>query len=233
MIPQFEKYRAIAYPYKYNVTLKIGRILGGTPTDPKVIEGWIKTKLGQTSEQSVQEAVAQTMAERGITMDEAAKEVSINKKLNGFKRDPERGLYIEGRQLKACLKESASVAMNAGKLVPVNDAGNKVKGWGTTNKGLLSWFPEHVFVLDDRIYLGRQEPDGINQKFVVTFRGTGIQYEEYVDDVTITATVTTDYDFTDQQLAMIWLTAEQIGLGASRSQGYGRFQVVSWEEARL
>jgi CRISPR/Cas system CSM-associated protein Csm4 (group 5 of RAMP superfamily) len=28
---------------------------------------------------------------------------------------------------------------------------------------------------------------------------------------------------------MIWLTAEQQGIGASRSQGFGRFEVTSWE----
>ena len=28
---------------------------------------------------------------------------------------------------------------------------------------------------------------------------------------------------------MIWLTGEQQGIGASRSQGFGRYEVTGWE----
>lgn len=59
-------------------------------------------------------------------------------------------------------------------------------------------------------------------------RGTGIQYEEYVTDAVIGFTVLTDHKFTDEQWAMIWLTGEQQGLGATRSQGYGRYTVTEW-----
>jgi len=218
----FEKYRNNAYPYRFSGTLHVGTIAGGTPTDPKVAEGWLKTKLGVDSDRLIQEMVAETMVERGVTADEAVPLVNAQKNLNGFKRD-EHGLYIEGRQLKAALKEACSVAVAAGKLTG--------RGWGKTNKGLLNYLAEHVFVVEDRLYLGVSEATGVAQRFVHTFRGTGIQYEEYVDDAKIDFTVMADHDFTDQEWATIWLCGEQQGIGASRSQGFGRYEVVRWERA--
>jgi len=67
---------------------------------------------------------------------------------------------------------------------------------------------------------------------VSTFRGTGIQYEEYVDDAKVDFTLMADHDFTEQEWATIWLTGEQQGIGASRSQGYGRYEVSKWVRER-
>lgn len=217
----FLKYEEIAYPYRYKGRIEVATIAGGVPTDEKVAEGWIRSKI-QDKEEVIREMIAQTMAERGVSAEEAAKMVDMTKHLNGFKRDPERGLYVEGRQLKAALKEAGSVAVGAGKL-------EKGRAWGTTNKGLLSFFSEHVFVVDDRLYLGVSEPTGIVQRFVSTFRGTGIQYMEYVENAVINFTVITDWEFKGEHWGMIWLTAQQLGLGASRSQGFGRFVITNWE----
>lgn len=215
----FEQFRGTAWPFKFEGSLSIGTIAGGTPTDEKVAEGHIRSKLA-LSDDLIREAVAKTMAERGVDAEEAAKLVGDAKHLNGFRRDPELGLYIEGRQLKAGLKEACSVAIAAGKIAP--------RGWGTTNKGLLSFLAEHVVVDDERLYLGVQEPTRIVQRFVHTWRGTGIQYEEVVEDAKLDFTVLSDWDFSDQEWAMIWLTGEEQGIGASRSQGFGRYRVTRW-----
>lgn len=216
----FEHYHDRAWPYRYHGALHVATIVGGTPTNEKVMEGYLKTKLASPDE-IIREAVAETMVERGVTVEEATRLVGDSRSLNGFKRD-EHGLYIEGRQLKACIKEGASVAGAAGK-IPIGTV------WGKTRKGLLSFIAEHVMVVDDRIHLGTDEPDGIIQRFVHTFRGASIQYEEYVEDASLSFTVISDHEFTEEQWAMIWLTAEQQGLGASRSQGFGRFEVTKWE----
>jgi hypothetical protein len=218
----FASYRKAAYPHRFSGELLVGCLAGGTPTDPHVAEGWLKTKLGVDRDDLIREMVAEVMVERGVTADEATKIVDVNKHLNGFRRD-EHGLYIEGRQLKAALKEAASVAVAAGKL--------NGRGWGKTNKGLLSYLAEHVFVVEERLHLGVAEPTGINQRFVHTFRGSGIQYEEYVEDAKVAFTVVADHDFSEKEWATIWLTGENQGLGASRSQGYGRYQVTRWEKA--
>lgn len=216
----FDKYRDDAFPYQYSGTLHVGMICGGVPTDPKVAEGWLKTKLGIDNDRLIQEMVAETMIERGVSPEEAVSLVNAQKNLNGFKRD-EKGLYIEGRQLKAALKEAVNVAVAAGKL--------DKRGWGKTNKGLLGYLAEHVFVTEERLHLGVTEATGINQRFVHTFRGTGIQYEEYVEGADINFTVISDHDFSDKEWATIWLCGEQQGIGASRSQGYGRYEVTRWE----
>lgn len=216
----FAKFEAKSWPYKYKGSLLVGTIAGGTPTDQKVAEGWLRTKLG-AKDDLLREMVAETMVERGVTAEEAATIVDTNKHLNGFKRD-ENGLYIEGRQLKAALKEAASVAVAAGKL--------EMRGWGKTNKGLLGFLAEHVHVVEDKLYLGVTEASGVTQRFVHTFRGTGIQYEEYVSDAKIEFTIETDYKFTDEQWAHIWLTGERQGIGASRSQGFGKYTVTSWDK---
>jgi hypothetical protein len=222
MTSVFAKFQNELFPYRFGGSLLVGTIAGGTPTDPNVAEGWIKTKLG-AKDDLLREMVAETMVERGVTADEAAKIVDTAKHLNGFKRDPEHGLYIEGRQLKAALKEAASCAVAAGKLT--------ARGWGKTNKGLLSYLAEHVFVVEDRLYLGVTEPTGIAQRFVHTFRGSGIQYEEYVEDAKVDFTVIADHDFSERDWAAIWTSGEQQGIGASRSQGYGRYEVTRWDKA--
>lgn len=220
----FAKYIPKAYPYRYEGTMLVGRIAGGIPTDPKVAEGWIRTKLGEQSDDLIRAQVAETMVERGVSAEEAVELVNTNRHLNGFKRD-ENGLYIEGRQLKAAIKEAVSCAVAVGKLPS--------RGWGATNKGSKAFVAEHICVVEDKLPLGLTEPTGIAQRFVHTHNGTGIQYEEYCDNVEISFTITTDHKFPEEQWAMLWLTGEQQGIGATRSQGYGRYTVTRWEQVAV
>lgn len=222
MTSVFSKYESKSYPYRFEGTLLVRTIAGGTPTDSQVAAAWLKTKLADKDD-LIREAVAEVMAERNITAEEAVNYVDILKHLNGFKRDPEHGLYIEGRQLKSAIKEAACVARSVGKL-PAK--------WGLTRKGIEGFVAEHVFVVEDRLYLGVTEPSGVMQRFVHTYRGTGIQYEEYVEDAKINFTVEFDYDFKTEEWAELWLTGERQGIGASRSQGFGRYEVVRWERVQ-
>ena len=152
--------------------------------------------------------------------------------LNIFKRTEQGVLYIEGRQLKAALKEAVAVAANAGKIT--------TKGWGNPDnasykKGIKQWFPEHVFVTNDILCLYRQDgtpvtdPDETLQKFVHTHRGDAISYEECVYNASIRFKVKTDVDLTPKQWAMVWLTGQDQGLGASRSQGFGVYEMTHWQ----
>lgn len=214
----FAKYETKNYPFRFAVSAHVATIVGGTPTDPNVAKAWLNTKVTEADD-IIQAEVATVMAERGVKLDEALAEVVSKKHLNGFKRD-EQGLYIEGRQMKACIKEGANIAMSVGKLP---------RKWGQTSKGILGFVSEHIFVVEDRIYLGTAQPTGILQRFITTFRGTGIQYEEYVEDAKLSFTVESDYDFSEAEWAALWLTCERQGIGASRSQGYGRFTVEQWD----
>lgn len=220
----FAKYQSTIYPYRFAGQLQIGMIAGGTPTDPNVAAGWLKTKLGVDSDDLIREMVAEVMVERGVTADEAVKVVDTKKHLNGFKRD-EHGLYIEGRQLKAGIKEAVNVAYAAGNLL--NSKGKN--SWGLTAKGIHNYVAEHIFVVEDRLHLGVTEASRIVQRFVHTFRGSGIQYEEVVDEAVVDFTVISDHDFAEKEWAAIWLSGQQQGIGASRSQGYGRYEVTRWD----
>jgi hypothetical protein len=221
----FEKYESDAYPFEFAGTLLVDRIAGGIPSDPKKAEAHIRSKV-QVSDHVIQELVKQTMKDREIPADEAVEAVAELSHLNGFRRD-DRGLYIGGYQLKAALKEAASVAASVGKIPSGTN-------YGTTQwkKGLKGFLPEHIVVLEDRLYLGVSERSSVEQRFVHTRNGSGIQYEETVADAKIDFTIRADYDFGEKWWAMVWLTGQEQGIGATRSQGYGRYTVVRWDRVR-
>lgn len=234
IVSAFAKWENQAWPYKFRGVMHVHRIAGGVPSNPRVIEGWIKTTLGAENGDLLRKQVSETQQERGVSEEEAVDEVASKANLNGFKRlrctqcppgklcrDGQHELFIEGRQMKAAIKEAALVAAGAGKL--------PVKGWGKTAKGLKGFVAEHIQVDEDRLPLGVYEPSGIAQRFVQSRFGPSISYEEYVDEVELTFTVQTDWPFTEEQWAMLWLTGEQQGIGATRSQGYGRYVLKSWE----
>ena len=226
----FDAFSSQAWPYQYHVDILINELHGGTPRNPDVVRSWLMAKAGMTDEREIQDELnrifAHNRAELTVEdverpqvkhMEEAIK-TRADRQVNGFKRD-EQGMYMEGRHLKACLKEAVSIARAADKL-PAK--------YGTTGKGVIGFAAEHIFVPDDKLYMGRKEHDELHTRFVKTRFGSGITVEEVVYDVKLSATVKTDFDFGEQAWAMVWLTAESQGIGSSRSQGYGTFVVEDW-----
>jgi len=213
------------YKYRFHGHVVVEVLAGGTPTNPDVAESWLKAKGygGPLKDDLLRRQVAEVMEERGVSEDEAVEVVAKNRHLTGFKRLPDTGeLYIDGRQLKACIKEAASVAADVGRLKP--------RGFGqNSRKGVISYLSEHVFVIERRLMLGVTEPTDVHQSFVHTFRGSGIQLLEVVEEAEFDFTVETDHDFKPEEWATIWSTAEREGVGAARSQGYGRFTVTEWD----
>lgn len=226
----FAQFEDTVWQYKYAGKIWVATLAGGTPSDPRVIEGHIRSKL-VGSEEMVQEAIAKTMVDRNVGVEEATEIVSASKNLNGFKVDPEHGLFIEGRQLKAAIKESVGCAVAAGTIPQ--------RQWGATGKSIHGFIAEHVVVDNDRLYLTQDgqpvfKADDVVQRFVHTWRGTGIQYEEVVYGAEFEFTILCDFDFdnttkTDNFWRKIWLTGQNQGIGASRSQGFGRYKIVGWE----
>jgi hypothetical protein len=219
----FEKYEWTAWPHRYRAQAHVYSIAGGTPSDPNTAEGWIRSKI-EAPDDRIRQMVAEAMEARGLSSDEALEEINRLKHLNGFKRDAENGLYIEGRIVKAAIKEAASIAAAAGKL--------PLTKWGKTSKYIQGFVAEHIVVEDDKIYLGRDTADGINQSFPENKRigQRGIQLVEFCTDVDIIFTVKTDWEFSDENWGMIWLTGAEEGIGASRSQGFGKYTVTEWKK---
>lgn len=232
----FAAFRDQAWPIRFTTTLQTHHLVGGIPNNPKVAEGWLRSKL-QDNDDRIRQLVLTAMLDRGLTEEAAVEAVTTEQNVNGFRAD-DTGLFIEGRQVKAAIKEAANVAVASGKI--------DGKSWGQTNKGLMGFIAEHVIVPADRIHLhdatGQPltEPTGIHQRFVHTFRGSSITLEEYVDTAYLTFDVLTDWDppagsnkrrFDAEFWAQVWLTGEQQGIGASRSQGFGRYTVTQWDRA--
>lgn len=227
----FAKYESANYPYQFRAVLEVDTLVGGTPKSESQIVGWIKTKLAPRDEQ-LRDLVAETMVEAGVGVDEAADKVASEIGLCGFKSD-ELGLFIEGRQVKSMLKEAFSIARAADRI----DA-----KYGTTKKGPVNFAAEHLFVIEDRIPIldehGRHvtEPSGVLQRFIHKNTRTGpvsaFITEEFVTGAVLHVTIETDYKYSDEEWASVWLTGERNGLGASRSQGFGRFTVTEWEQVK-
>lgn len=229
----FEKFENEAWPYWYKGEVKVGILAGGIPQDPNVVESWIRTKLRDIrSDAEIQMIIAQTMTDMGLDEEEAVREASTKMVgMNGFKRD-QTGLFVEGRQLKAAMKEAVMVAVNSGKLA--------TSKWGKPDnaayrKQIKGWFPEHFFIVEEKLHIYRDgEPvqlhDGVTQKFVHTHRGDSISYEQFVRDAEVPFTIKADFEMSEREWAMIWLTGELQGFGASRSQEYGRYETTRWEQ---
>lgn len=236
----FDSYEPKGYAYVYRARLWVETLAGGTPSNPDVAEAWIKARAyqGDLKDKLIVEEVAKIMEERGIDENAAVDEVAKNRHLVGFKHVPTAldglkyphpgypdhagELYIEGRQMKAMLKEAASVAADVDKI--------KARGYGaiSSRKGVQSFIAEHVFVREQQLYLGVKAPTDVHIAFIHTFRGNGIQYVEVVEGAQIDFTIESDKAFNEEFWAMLFLTGQRQGIGACRSQSYGRFVIEQW-----
>lgn len=238
----------------HRATLKFrNRIMGAIPSDPKVIEAWLAAKSGITAEAELQRKLFETLQELGhdvenLTPDEAREAIDViaNDKRNTFKRNNDVGLYIEGRIVKAMLRECINI-LYAG------------EAWGRTRKGPKAYAAERVFVVEDVIPLGRSEADGTDITFGHVTGPQGprstVGYHDYCDQPEITfhimsqrpqesrgkrrkAEADNDPEATGEgcirpeEWAAIWSQGQEIGLGAQRSMGAGRFDIIEWTEVK-
>lgn len=220
--------------YRVDITFH-EKVLGGTPSNPKILEGHISAKAGLSDEVVKQRLLATSLAERlGIdaaqaTVEDimaAAGDVAAKNNTNGFRRDPVKGLFLPGRYVKAMIRECVNIAF----------AGER---WGATKKGPKNFVAERVFVEEshDRLYLGRTEPDSIE---LIIGHVSGPQGPQstlahheacYQPSTSFIVKSFKDSVSLDQWMTILEL-AENIGLGACRSQGYGRFAVTNFEKIK-
>jgi hypothetical protein len=223
----------------YTVRLRFrDRVVGGTPSNPKLIEGWLRAKMGVTQEQEVRNLTIQTLRDLGVsdevfenpeditfeTLEAASEAIASKSNTTMFKRDA-NGLYIESRIVKAMLKECVAIVF------PGGTGGNK---WGDTKKGPKNATAEWVFVNPDHIALGVTAPTGVDLSIGHISGPQGprstLDYYEYVEQAEVTFEVVVLQDRVDQKhWPSIWRYAQENGLGAKRSQGFGRFDVLAWD----
>ena len=221
---------------KYRATLRFKHlIVGGIPSDKSVIESWIRARM-DLGDAAIAELVEQTVGERGVlTPDEAVEAVMVSDlapSVNGFKRDENGQLCIEGRIVKAALKEWANSAY-PGKGWPGKTA-NEHTSKLHANRGLMKYLAEAIVVDDVMIGLGVKEPTAVEEriKHVMTPQGprSSINRVEVVEQPEVTFTVSVRDDFLPEEAwARIWSVGEAIGLGSDRGRSDGQFELVEWQ----
>lgn len=224
--------KAAAQTYtQYRATLRFKNlIVGGIPSDKSVIEGWIRSRM-DLGDAAISELVERTVTERGVlTPDEAIEAVmqsELAPSVNGFKRDDNGQLCIEGRIVKAALKEWMNSAYPGTKF----PGKTKIEG---LRKGLMGYAAEAVRVDDLLIGLGVKEPTAIEEriKHVMTPRGprSSINRVEVVEQPEVTFTISVRDDFIPEDAwARIWSVGEAIGLGSDRGRSDGQFELTEWQ----
>lgn len=205
----------------YQVTLRIrDKICGGMPKNPELLKGWIAASTEHNDATTTQQ-------------EKDAREVLLTpteeKSWNGFPAD-EKGLFIWSRQVKALFKECASMLR-----ITVEKRGSKqIFQHGFEVKG-----PDRA----DRVYLGKKDADGSDEGpiHVQTAQGprTAIKRVDYVSGVDIKFEVwvlTTNGNETrhigEKELKLLLNFGQENGLGADRSQGHGKFDVIEFSKTK-
>jgi hypothetical protein len=225
----FEEFKRAFYANtfdEYRVTMHLRDIAGGAPADPALIEAWVNAKCKDKTDEERKKIVDATVHELPSITEEEAKASWCR-----FKQD-EKGAFIEGRQLKAALKESANVI----KTVLENSKGEK----GVT--ALKNKVAECVFVIDERVYLtdaaGKPYSGALPTEerpiHVMTRQGprTSLKRNDLLKDVHIAFTVRLAKTgaVSEESLFGAFAYMQFLGLGADRSQGRGQALDVQVEK---
>jgi hypothetical protein len=218
---------------RYHAVLKFrNQVRGGTPLNPEVVEQFLRSKIPGLGEDEYLHIWRRTMGELGVEVDdkmsyeeivEASKKLAVEQNANGFKRWGDRP-YIEARCIRAMLREGIHILFASQK-------------WGDTGKGPKSYFVERVTVQPDRVFLTREPAPRKFELFIGHPTGpqgprSTLTYVEYVDEPEVEFDVLIANDFMSEAMWKdLWFWAEETGgLGAMRSQLYGRFDIDVFEK---
>lgn len=221
----------------YVVRLQVlDKMVGGVPSSPSVIKGWLKTRL-ELGDRDLQELADETLKERFPDRQPSADELAAavmesgaELSVNGFKRIPATGeLAYEGRCMKAAFKEWANSAY------PGTEFPGKSQLAKGFRKGLMATLAERVFVPEVFISLGVTEPSGVEEriKHVKTPQGprSSINRVEFVEQPLLEFTVKVHDDFLPMEAwGRIWERGEDIGIGADRGRSDGKFELLAFDK---
>lgn len=217
----------------FRITLDVkNRIVGGIPANPDLIKPWIEATMKEVSDEARQKIIEATKAELPAVADAKSKMMWTT-----LKQD-EKGVFIEGRQVKSMFKESSNILRDM-----LVKAEKKAGGEGKSRfTNLKSKVAERLYVEDERIYFERDgkllsKPDGAEEKpiHVMTAQGERDALKKF-DFVSAPARLTINVRIlgdgvVDQDLMEMLLEHSSYnGLGADRSQGNGLFVVHEVKE---
>ena len=157
----------------YLVTILLKNIVGGKPATADVIAKWIDAtckKKKDEERQKIKDAHVETLGE--LTDEKASKQMCVFARLDGE-------LCIEGRQVKAMLKEGGNIIKKIAPGEPIGMLRSKVA--------------DQVFVVEDYISLGRAEPDEVIDRVIHVMTAQGprdsIKRVEIVNSCKVTFTL--------------------------------------------
>ena len=226
---EFQKqFKAEAYD-RYRVRMSFEKLSGGTPAAPDLIASWINSTNKERSAEERKALVDATIAELPELSGEKEEKSWVR-----FKRDDD-GAYIEGRCLKAALKESANVVKT---LVKVRGKNGEEEG----AKALKSKVAECVFVEETKIPILNSDgkrvtgeiPSEDRPVHVMTRQGprTSLKRSEVIHGARIEFSVLLAKTGAVSENALFSAIAylEHLGVGADRSQGSGRSVEINVEK---
>ena len=193
-----------------------------------LMDAWLNKNLADKLSEEEIAAIAEK------TFDEAYQDAEAQASTT-FKAD-DIGLYLEGRQVKALLKEAGS-RMGYGKAVAKGDAKNPNPN---ARPSLKQDLHEALHVDEDTCYLFRDgavvtQPDGYDVRpiHVITAQGprTSIKKSAFVTGAQLhfTVRILKSCGVDEGVLVSILAFGQDLGLGADRSQGNGKFEVVEFD----
>lgn len=242
---------------RYAVGLTINHlIVGGVPSTPTVIRGWLKSRLdrldGEVKDAALEQLVAETLKERFGGEQPSVEEMitalmaddSAGLSVNGFKRTADGELAYESRCAKAAIKEWVNSAY------PGTDWDGKSKAPGiASRKGLKSTLEERVIVEGTLIGLGVKADEVLTEepeipipgsawveeriKHVQTPQGpkSALNRVEVVYQPSLEFTLLVADDFLSMEAwARVLERGEMIGLGADRGRSDGQFTLTRFEK---
>lgn len=218
MLDQFNP-RSLYDIYRVKLAVR-DRIVGGMPKNPELIKAWVESTRpdGEPVDEAKTAALIQEDAELIVN-------AVAEKMWTGFPEDKD-GIFMPARQVKAMLKQSASVL----RITEQKRGSKQILAEGMEVKALDG---------SDRLRLGKA-PSGNEERaiHVKTAQGprTALKRFDYVTkpvlemEIWVLHTAGQEKRHIGQkELTSILMHAQENGLGASRSQGEGKFDVVEFQ----
>lgn len=202
----------------YDVKIQIrDRIVGGYPKNPDAEEAMLRARGLEDLIPIRVDPATLNEEER-----EALKKATVEKSWTGFKTNDAGELFLESRCVKALFKECANI----------------LKGPQLLNiKNYKSKLAERVFVEPDEIVLrGAAQPDGTDKRVVHVMTAMGPRSSIKIFDfykkpeISFQLLVLNDGIVTSEDLRTILEYGQENGLGADRSQGFGKFNLIELSE---
>lgn len=190
-------------------------------------------------------------------LEAAAREHAAMDQTNGFKKD-ENGIYLESRCIKAMIREVTNILFAGAKWgttrkgpknfvaerVFINPDKIRLRRPDTTLvvqwveeeiDGEMEWVEKYIHI--PPAPEGVKGPDDTDLFVGHTSGAQGPQSNltlfEFVEGATLTFEVMVAEDaLAHEQWARMWVLGQEVGLGALRSQGHGRFDIERWEKVR-